>query len=93
MTQLRTGLRWGLGLLVAVGLLGMAGGARGQEFPTQIGVLAGEERGGEKGVPERHATLPSGTKRTLQTPTPARKKGSAAAAQWPPPYGAQSPKG
>jgi hypothetical protein len=25
MTQLRTGLRWGLGLLVAVGLLEMAG--------------------------------------------------------------------
>ena len=30
MTRLRTGLRWGLGLLVAVGLLGMAGAARGQ---------------------------------------------------------------
>jgi hypothetical protein len=31
MTQLRTGLRWGLGLLVAVGLLGMAGGALAQD--------------------------------------------------------------
>ena len=32
MTQLRTGLRWGLGLLVAAGLLGMAGGATGQDL-------------------------------------------------------------
>jgi S-layer homology domain len=31
MTQLRTGLRWSLGLLVAVGLLGTAGDARAQE--------------------------------------------------------------
>jgi hypothetical protein len=30
MTQLRTELRWGLGMLVAVGLLGIAGGAYGQ---------------------------------------------------------------
>jgi hypothetical protein len=30
MTQLRTGLRWGLGLLVAVGLLGMPGAAPAQ---------------------------------------------------------------
>jgi hypothetical protein len=32
MTQLRMGLRWGLGVLVAVGLLGMAGGAPGQSL-------------------------------------------------------------
>jgi hypothetical protein len=31
MTQLRTGLRWGLGLLVAVGLVGMAGRAQAQD--------------------------------------------------------------
>jgi hypothetical protein len=31
MTQLRTGLRWSLGLLVAVGPLGMAGGIRAQD--------------------------------------------------------------
>ena len=30
MTQLRMRLRWGVGLLMVVGLLGMAGGARGQ---------------------------------------------------------------
>jgi S-layer family protein len=30
MTQLRNGLRWGLGMLVVVGLLGIAGAARGQ---------------------------------------------------------------
>jgi hypothetical protein len=39
MTQLRTGLRWGLGVLVAVGLLGMAGGARGQGLnPGSVGL-------------------------------------------------------
>src|SRR5262249_29612740 len=31
MTRLRTGLRWGLGLVVAVALLGIPGGARGQD--------------------------------------------------------------
>jgi hypothetical protein len=30
MTQLRTGLRWGVGMLAAVGLLGTAEGAWGQ---------------------------------------------------------------
>ena len=37
MTQLRTGLRWGLGLLVAVGLLGIAGGAHAQAEPVLTG--------------------------------------------------------
>ena len=40
MTQLRTGLRWGLGLLVAVGLLGMPGGIVAQPAPG--GVMAPE---------------------------------------------------
>ena len=34
MTQLRTGLRWGLGLLVAVGLLGTVGRAQAQDEPV-----------------------------------------------------------
>jgi len=43
MTQLRTGLRWGLGLLAAGGLLGMAGGAQGQalsDLPTAAPVVS-----------------------------------------------------
>jgi hypothetical protein len=50
MTQLRTGLRWGLGLLVAVGLLGVADGAQGQEPTTQIGTRAAGEPAGP--IPE-----------------------------------------
>jgi S-layer homology domain len=44
MTQLRMGLRWSLGLLVAVGLLGMAGGARGQSLDSGSVGQAAEPR-------------------------------------------------
>jgi hypothetical protein len=40
MTQLRTGLRWGLAMMMSVGLLGMSGGARGQDLnPGSFGLV------------------------------------------------------
>ena len=58
MTQLRTGLRWGFGMLVAVGLLGMPAGTPGQELSTQIGARAvGEPVGPMPEIPPGRRTF------------------------------------
>jgi hypothetical protein len=61
MTELRRGVRWGLGLLVAAGLLVMAGGAQGQDPSNLPG------RGGDSH--EVQMVAPSPTGRTFGTAT------------------------